>query len=83
MKLLFFAWVKERVGVGEEDVAPPAGVTDVRGLIDWLKERGPGYARAFADLKAVRVAVNQEYVGVDHRVAAGDEIAFFPPMTGG
>ena len=83
MKLIYFAWVKERVGSGEEDVIPPASVADVRGLIDWLRGRGDGYARAFADLRAVRVAVNQEYVGVDCRVSAGDEVAFFPPMTGG
>jgi len=69
--------------VGEEDVAPPAQVRDVNALVAWLKTRGEGYGRAFADLAAVRVAVNQEYVGFDHPVAPGDEVAFFPPMTGG
>ncbi len=53
------------------------------GLLDWLKRRGDGYADALADLSLVRVAVNQEYVAIDHPVAAGDEIALFPPVTGG
>ena len=52
-------------------------------LVDWLKMRGPGYQAAFAEMRAVRAAVNQEYVGLDHPVRAGDEVAFFPPMTGG
>jgi molybdopterin synthase sulfur carrier subunit len=83
MRLLYFAWVKERVGIGEETVTPPADVKDLAALVAWLRGRGAGYDRAFADLKAVRAAVNQEYVGFDHKVAPGDEVAFFPPMTGG
>ena len=83
MKLVYFAWVRERIGQGEEEVALPREVSTVRGLIDWLKGRGEGYGRAFADLAAIRVAVNQEYVTVDHPVYAADEVAFFPPMTGG
>ncbi len=55
----------------------------MRGLIDWLKGRGGGYAEAFADLSVVRVAVNQEYVTLDHPVAEEDEVALFPPVTGG
>ena len=83
MKLVYFAWVRERIGQGEEEVALPREVSTVRGLIDWLRERGEGYGRAFADLAAIRVAVNQEYVTVDHPVSTADEVAFFPPMTGG
>jgi len=83
VKLLYFAWVRGKVGIGEEDVTPPAEVTDVAALIDWLKARGPGEADAFADLSVIRVAVNQDYVELDHPVAAGDEVAFFPPVTGG
>ena len=83
MKILYFAWIKSKVGVGEEDVAPPASVTTVGALIDWLKERGPGYGAAFAELKVVRAAVNQEHVGLDHGIGPRDEIAFFPPVTGG
>ena len=83
MKVLYFAWLRTKVGKSEEDVTPPEGVADVGGLIDWLIQRGDGYATAFADLSVVRVAVNQEYVGFDHPVRQGDEVAMFPPVTGG
>jgi len=83
MKLLYFAWLREKAGVAQEDVTPPEGVTTVGDLVDWLKHQSPGHADAFADLSIVRVAVNQEYVGLDQAVAEGDEIAFFPPVTGG
>lgn len=83
LKLLYFAWLREKAGVGEEDVQPPAEVATVAQLVDWLEARGGGYAEAFGDRKVVRVAVNQEYVSLEHPVAAGDEVAFFPPVTGG
>jgi molybdopterin synthase sulfur carrier subunit len=83
MKLLYFAWLKTKTGVAEEEVSPPAEVTTVAGLLDWLKGRGPGYADALSDLEAVRVAVNQEYARPGDPVRAGDEVALFPPVTGG
>jgi len=83
VRIIYFAWLKEKAGLGEERVSPPPGVDDVAALITWLKTQGPGHAAAFADLSAVRVAVNQEYVRLDHPVAADDEVAFFPPVTGG
>jgi sulfur-carrier protein len=83
MKLLYFAWVRARVGRSEEEVPQPEGVRDVEGLLDWLKSRGGGYAEALQDLSVIRVAVNHDYVGRDHPVRDGDEIALFPPVTGG
>jgi len=83
MKILYFAWIREKVGRAEEDVELPAGVTTVAELIDWLCARGEGATTAFADLSVIRVAVNHEHVGVDHPVMSGDEVAFFPPVTGG
>lgn len=83
MKILYFAWLRTRVGSAEEELTPPASVRDVRGLLDWLKTRSPGHAEAFKDLSVVRVAVNQTYVKLDHAVASGDEVAIFPPVTGG
>ncbi len=83
MKLLYFAWVREKTGIAEEEVALPAEIRDVAGLVDWLRGRGPAYRNALADLDTVRVAVNLEYAGLDHAVADGDEVAFFPPVTGG
>jgi len=83
MKLLYFAWLRTRLGVGEEQLAPPAEVATVAQLIVWLKRRGPAWEAALADLGKLRVAVNQDYVGLDHPVHLGDEIALFPPVTGG
>ncbi len=83
MRLLYFAWLKTKTGVAEEEVAPPAEVTTVAELLTWLKTRGPGYAEALDDLSALRVAVNQEYARPGDPVAPGDEVALFPPVTGG
>ncbi len=83
MRLLYFGWVRARIGVGSEDVELPAGVADVAALIDWLQGRGEGYAEALQDLSVVRVAVNQEIADFDSAVGTGDEVALFPPMTGG
>jgi len=83
MKLRYFAWLRTRIGRGEETLEPPAEIATVGALIAWLATRGPGYAAALADTRLVRVAVNQDYVGPDHPVRPGDEVALFPPVTGG
>lgn len=83
MKVLYFAWLRSKIGTAAEDVTPPPEVTDVAGLVDWLKARGPAYAEALANTAVVKVAVNQEYVPYDHPVGPGDEVALFPPVTGG
>ena len=83
MKIRYFAWLRQRVGAGEETVDPPAEVRDVAALVDWLKGRGPGYAEALSDVSAIRIAVNQEFASLEAPVGPDDEIALFPPMTGG
>jgi len=83
LKILYFAWLKEKTGVSEEDLALPDGVSDVEGLIGWLKARGDGFAEAFANEAIVRVAVNHEHVDTAHPLSDADEVAFFPPVTGG
>lgn len=83
MKLLYFAWLKTKIGMAEEELDPPAEVTSVAALLDWLKTRGPGYDDALSDLSAIRVAVNQSYAKPADAVSAGDEVALFPPVTGG
>ena len=83
MRILYFAWLRQKIGFAEEEVTPPSEIRDVAGLREWLATRSPGHAAAFADAKQVRAAVNQDFATPDHPVAAGDEIAFFPPVTGG
>jgi sulfur-carrier protein len=83
MKLLYFAWLRAKIGIAEERVEPPAEIATVAALLDWLRTRGPGFAEALKDTRVVRVAVNQEYVGWDHTLRPGDEVALFPPVTGG
>ncbi|EWY41123.1 molybdenum cofactor biosynthesis protein MoaD [Skermanella stibiiresistens SB22] len=83
MKLLYFAWLRTKTGVAHEEVAPPEHVRDVASLIEWLPTRGPNFADAFKNTAVVRVAVNQQYARPDHPLKAGDEVALFPPVTGG
>ena len=83
MKILYFAWLRLRIGIGEEDAVVPDTVVDVADLIKWLKSRGPGYAEALKDVSAIRVAVNQEFAEFETLIAQADEVALFPPMTGG
>ncbi len=83
MQLLYFGWVRGKIGIDRETIEIPDGIADVKGLITWLRGRGQGYAEALAEPLVVRVAVNQELADLDQPVASGDEIAVFPPMTGG
>jgi molybdopterin synthase sulfur carrier subunit len=83
MRVLYFAWLRERIGVGEEVVEAPAGVETVGELIEWLRGRGPGYTAAFAEQTLVRCAVDQDFAGPETVIAGAEEIAFFPPVTGG
>ena len=83
MKLLYFAWVRERVGKAEEQVDPPPGVATVGELMAWLAQRSEQYAYAFENAKVIRAAVDHRHVRADAAIAGAGEIAFFPPMTGG
>tara|TARA_B110000467_G_C18175726_1_gene397727 strand:- start:59 stop:310 length:252 start_codon:yes stop_codon:yes gene_type:complete len=83
MQVLYFGWVKSRIGIGKEELSPPPEVTNVASLIDWLKGRSDRYANAFEDSTALRVAVNQEIAPLDAAIVDSDEVAVFPPMTGG
>jgi len=83
VRLLYFAWVKQKAGISQEDVTLPGEVRDVSGVISWLKTRGEGYEAAFADLSVIRCAVDQEHGDFDTSVQGATEIAFFPPVTGG
>ena len=83
MKLLYFAWIRVKMGVSGEHIDPPQNIKDIEGLIHWLKQRNPIANETFSDISNIRIAVNQEYVSINHPVKPGDEIAFFPPVTGG
>jgi len=83
VKLVYFAWVRERIGMESEEVTPPAAVTTTHQLIDWLKTRGPGYELAFAEPRAIRVAVDKVHAPGDAPIEGAQEVAIFPPMTGG
>ncbi len=83
LKILYFAWVREKVGKTEEFVDPPAAVRTVADLVAWLTQRGPEYAAAFARPGVVRAAIDQTHVQPIASIASAREIAFFPPVTGG
>ena len=83
MKLMYFAWLRQKIGRAEEDVELPAEVATVAELVAWLRARGPGYADALANGEVIKVAVNQEYARPGDPVGPDDEVALFPPVTGG
>jgi molybdopterin synthase sulfur carrier subunit len=83
VKVLYFAWLRERVGRTEEEIEPPVGVATVADLIAWLAARGEDYAQTFANPRVVRAAIDRNHVTPDTAIAGAREIAFFPPMTGG
>lgn len=83
MKLVYFAWVRERVGKPEEEVELPPEVATVADLVRWLRGRGEEYAHAFDTEGVVRAAINHAHVRPDAALAGAREVAFFPPMTGG
>jgi sulfur-carrier protein len=83
VKILYFAWVREKVGKAEETLDVPAGVETAQQLMAWLKDRGPEYAAAFARANVIRVALDRSHVKPTASIAGAREIAFFPPVTGG
>ena len=83
MKAVYFAWVRERVGLPEEEIDPPAEIVTVSDLIGWLARRGENYAYAFERASVIRAAIDRAHVKPQAPIAGAREIAFFPPMTGG
>jgi sulfur-carrier protein len=83
MRLIYFAWVRERIGKSEEDLDLPDSIKTVGDLLGWLKERGDGYQQALQHPDVIRVAINQEHVRHTEPLSGAREIALFPPMTGG
>ena len=83
LKILYFASIREKVGRDAEEIDLPAGVATVAGLRNHLRQRGGTWAEAFADGRLLRMAVNQDMAQAGAAIKAGDEVAFFPPVTGG
>ena len=83
MRILYFAWLRTKTGTASEQVSPPAEVTTVGELMQWLASQRSGFAEALAAPGVVRAAVNQDYAEPGDPVRPGDEVAFFPPVTGG
>ena len=83
MKLLYFAWIRSKIGIAQEEIMLPESITTVAELIDWLRNRGHGYADAFAHPDRIRVAINQHFANFGDQITENDEVALFPPVTGG
>jgi sulfur-carrier protein len=83
LTILYFAWLRELIGTATQTLPLPEGVTTVAALIHYLARTSPAHAKAFAPDRKVRCAVNQEFATPDTPIAPGDEIGFFPPVTGG
>lgn len=83
VKILYFAWIKEKVGIGEEHFELPGSVATISDLMVWLKERSPGHSEAFTNVDQIRAAIDQTHVQQDAPLGSASEVAFFPPVTGG
>lgn len=83
MDLLYFAWVRERIGKGAERLDPPEAVRNVADLIDWLATLSPGHAEAMREPERLRAAIDQKFVPLDTLLGDAREVAIFPPVTGG
>jgi len=83
VRLLYFAWLREKVGLASEEVELPAGIVTVSDLVDWLEGRGSQYGEAFAQREVVRAALDKVHVKPSAALGEAREIAFFPPVTGG
>mgnify|MGYP003109149875 FL=1 len=83
MKILYFAWLRERLGRDSDEIAPPDSVATIADLIDWLADRDEGFALATANRKLIRAAVDDELVDHETPLGGAQTVALFPPMTGG
>ena len=83
MKILYFSWLKEKIGLNSQEIIKPENVETVGDLITFLKEQSESHKNAFSDLNSIKAAVNQEFSDLEKKIKEKDEIAFFPPVTGG
>jgi molybdopterin synthase sulfur carrier subunit len=81
--LLYFAWLRQKLGTGHEQIDIPAHVRTVHQLVEYLSRRGDTFSQVFSDLRGIRPAVNQDWAEWTSPIQPDDEVAFFPPVTGG
>ena len=83
MKILYFAWVRDKIGLDSEEFDLPAEIVTAGEFIEWFKTRGDTYAEVIGASDTVKMAINQEYAGPESAISNEDEVALFPPVTGG
>lgn len=83
MRILYFSWLKEKIGLNSQEIIKPKSIETVDDLIALLKEKSEKHKNAFSDLNSIKVSVNQEFADLETKIKEKDEIAFFPPVTGG
>ena len=83
MVIKYFSWIKEQIGKSEEQIAIPSDITNVNQLINYLNEKDTKYSLIFEKKELIKIAVNKTYSSFDANISNDDEIAFFPPVTGG
>ena len=83
MKIIYFSWLKETLGTSEENVRPPASIKNIDNLIKWLSAKSIKHRKVFLKSKNIRCAINRQIVNKSCKIKNKDEIAFFPPFTGG
>ena len=83
MVIKYFSWIKEHIGKSEEQIDLPSNITNVNQLINYLNEIDQKYNIIFKKKELIKIAVNKTYSSFDTNISNSDEIAFFPPVTGG
>ena len=83
INILYFAWLRQKLGKNSESINLPADISNIQELIDYLRALSAAHQEIFQNLEIIKIARNQNYVGLNEPITAGDEIAFFPPVTGG
>ena len=83
MKILYFSWLREKIGTESEEIKVSEKISDVNELVEYLKKSSEKHSIAFQNIKSIKVAVNKEFANFNTKIQDKDEIAFFPPVTGG
>ena len=83
MKILYFSWIREKIGTSSEEIPFSKNISNINELINALKKISDNHRKAFTDKKSIRVAINKSFASFESKIHPEDEIAFFPPVTGG